>query len=254
MLRAPYFAYTACVSLLIAISSFSWLNVYGAMEGQYLWLLMLSTVLSYLGGGFAIGVLAKARSRDINGKANLALLAFIPVVNLVLLLRPSQDLNSPQQFMAPKIFSGALGVFVALAFTLGAGALSAIGSHLVGQAIKAHEKMPVVDQVAFLIRARGLEWSIALMANEAKLPMKVDSETTLVSITPDKTKFVRTFVVTSQINQPLNQFRVRVRQNVCADPILSLVLTSGGTLIERYTSRNGEELASVTVEGSDCKK
>lgn len=254
LLRAPYFAYTGCVSLFIAVCSLGWLNIYSAMANQYLWLLMLITISAYFVGGYVIGILAKARSRDINGKSRLALLAFVPLLNLILLLSPSREPLSLNRLNAPKIFSGYLGVFVALLITVTAGAVSAVGAHLVGQITKAHESQPLVDQVAFLIRARGLERSLELMSKEATLPAKVDDETSLISIVPEQKKLVRTFAVSKQSNLPLNSFRILVRKNVCADPILALVLASGASLVERYVLKNGDEIASVTVDNSDCMK
>ncbi len=79
--RAPYFAYSGLLFFIAAASQLVWFGSISAMTGGFLWVLTLMDVIVGLGVGYAIGIIAMARSRDAFGHARMAALAFIPIAN-----------------------------------------------------------------------------------------------------------------------------------------------------------------------------
>lgn len=62
--RAPYFAYSALILLLVSAVQIVWLHSLPAMAGGYLWVLMTLSLGAVAVGGFFYGKIAMARSRD----------------------------------------------------------------------------------------------------------------------------------------------------------------------------------------------
>lgn len=108
--RAPYFAYSCLLVLLATASKMVWIGTVLAVIGGYLWFLMLVDVGIGLGVGYAFGMIAKARSRDGFGHARLAGLAFIPLLNLLLLFVPPKKTGSASLLPTIPLVTGVLGV------------------------------------------------------------------------------------------------------------------------------------------------
>ncbi len=99
--RAPYFAYSALIYLLVSAVQIVWLQSLPAIIGGYLWVLMVVSMAASVIGGFFACKIAMARSRDAYGHGRMAALAFIPLANLWLLVKPSKTALSANR--APTI-------------------------------------------------------------------------------------------------------------------------------------------------------
>ena len=89
--RAPYFAYSALILLLVSAVQIVWLHSLPAMAGGYLWVLITLSLGAIAVGGLFYGKIAMARSRDAYGHGRMAALALIPFANFWLLLAPSKN-------------------------------------------------------------------------------------------------------------------------------------------------------------------
>ena len=80
--RVPYLAILAAVFLLFTFGKHAWLGAsYAIAEGR-LWIPFLAQVGVLIVAGFVLAFIGTARSLDATGKRKLAVLAFIPLVNI----------------------------------------------------------------------------------------------------------------------------------------------------------------------------
>ena len=110
MSRAPYLAYAGLFFFGVRATQLVWFGSMLAMDGGYLWVFMLIDVAVSLAFGYAIGVIAKARSRDAYGHARMAFLAFVPIAAFWLFFTPPKKAVSLQRVPTTRLFSGKLGV------------------------------------------------------------------------------------------------------------------------------------------------
>jgi hypothetical protein len=92
-------------------------------------------------------------------------------------------------------------------------------------------------------------------AVRSRLPMKVDSTTTLVSVegTPDSLNY--TYKVAANKNKIHDleaRFRPALVESVCGSPDLRPAIEAGDTFIYNYEDRHGAVVTSVAVTKADC--
>src|SRR5690606_16720568 len=93
--RAPYFAYFGLIFLCVSLVSLALVTfiVQSLVEG-YFWAVVGIEMIASMAAGFAFARIATARSRDAAGHGRMAPLAFIPLLNLWLMLTPSRNAAS----------------------------------------------------------------------------------------------------------------------------------------------------------------
>lgn len=252
--RAPYFAYSALILLLVSSAQIVWLQSLSAMTGGYLWVFMLISLTASVFSGFFFCRIAMARSRDAYGHGRMAFLAFIPIANFWLLLTRSKNAVSANRAPTIPILSGGLGVitgFVFLAAALG------VNVYIEEQArgIGARAQMEPMSQQAsidFLIRYNGLEGTLAVLADESQTPFNVDNVTTLARIEAVGTQLRRTYIVDFEGMTMTEEFRQGSRNGICAHPPFMPLLRSGATIREVYIERSGREIGAIMVAREDC--
>lgn len=254
MTRAPYFAYSMLIFLLVSATQIVWLQSLPAMAGGYLWVLMLVSVAASILGGFFLCGIAKARARDAYGNARLAALAFIPLANFWLLLTPSKNAVSANRTPTIPLLTGVNGVLTGLILLIGAigiGGFVKIQQEKLGQQAQTD---PVAMQAGmeFLIRSGGLERALKSMAEQAETPFVVDEITTIARIEADGTQLRRTFVVDLENGTMTDEFRQGSRSQVCANQPFKPLFRAGANFHEIYVGRDGREIGTVVVTPQDC--
>ena len=252
--RAPYFAYTALILFAASAVEIVWLLSISAMTGGYLWVLMMVSVAATVAGGFFLCVIAMARSRDAHGHARMAFLAFIPLANFWLLFARPQNDNSASRPPTIRLLSGGLGVltgFVLLGATAGVNGFIELQAQVLEQQVK---EEPNAQQTGInqMIRSRGLEKTLLLMAAESPTPFTVDEVTTLMRIEAVGTQLTRRYVVDVDGWTVTDEFRARSRNTVCAWPPFEPILRAGGSIREVYVQKNGRESGEVMVTREEC--
>jgi hypothetical protein len=260
--RAPFFSYSALVGFCMVAINIIWLSPDAAVTGGYLSLFVATSIGSWIVAGFFHCRFAMARSRDAFGHAGGAILAFIPILNLWLMLKPSMKEMSVNRAPTIPIVSGGIGVltgFVLVAATMGV-------SFYIEEQARIKEEQRQVDAtsaevapsdaslefVKRSVRSNGVEETLRLMAAEAQTPITVDEATTLTSIEAINDQLQRTYIVDSAGVTITDQFRQRIRKNICAWPVFYPILQAGGSIKEVYVEKTGREIGFVTITGEEC--
>ena len=258
MARAPYFAYSALVGLMIAAFQLVWLNVDAAVTNGYLWLFMVTDLGSTCAGGFLIGRFAMGRSRDLRGNARLLPLAFIPIANLYLLFAASPHPDTGHSFYAPRGFSGGLGVVAGFAMLVVAAGVSGFVEQ---RMMTKSASSPAVEafgpgSIQSMVDSNGLEPTLRMLATSTRseLPIRIDEVTNLVRVEANGHALQRTFRVDRASFELRDRFRGQIDQAVCGDAYLRTLLDAGAAVEERYTNAAGELAGSHKVTGASCSK
>lgn len=252
--RAPYFAYCALITLLVSAAQIIWLQSIPALVGGYLWVLMIVSIAAAVIGGFFYGKIAIARSLDAYGHGRMAVLAFIPLANFWLLLKPSRKMLSHNRVPTILLMTGPLGVLSGFAMLMAVAFINVFIEQEANRMTKHAHIEPASQQasIAFMVKSQGIEEALRLMAADAQTPVVVDDVTTLARIDADGTQLRRTYVVDIEMAAISDEVRARSTNGICAyGPFISL-LREGATIREVYVNANGSPIGAVMVSREVC--
>lgn len=240
--------------LLLLISSalnFMWLSSVQAILLGILWVLVGAIFLGIAVIGYFFGVFALARSRDAYGHGRYAILAFIPLANLVLLLKRSKNVFSINRIPTIPLLSGGVGVTVGI--MMGAASM-VLSSSFQMQADGMVENADAEVNIPFLIQSQGLEETLKIIAAaaEIQLPIVIDEVTTLTSTVADGNRLLHTFVVAIDDVTLNDQHRSTIEQYVCADEMMISLLRNGATIEEVFIKADGSAIGSIVVTQDEC--
>lgn len=251
--RAPYFAYCGVLFLIGAASQLVWLSTVSAMTGGFLWVLMLVDVVVGVGAGYALGIIAMARSRDAYGHPRMAVLAFIPFANFWLLLTPSKNEVSAHRAPTIPLLTGALGVFTGLVLLFSGGALRVFIKEEMSHRIAEAEDDPAIQRagIDMMLRVRGIEETLRQIASEV-LWERVDDTTTLLRVVADGTTLRYVYEVSTNPDALPMSMRIGLVQRNCNYGALRPLIEAGATIEHSYHRTDGVEIGVVTVTREIC--
>ena len=116
--RAPFFAYINMLGFFGAASGIIWLYWPQALLGGFIWALLLLNFIIYLGIGYIGGKITMARSLDGFGTRKIAVISFVPILNLLLLFKRSKSGISPAHVSAVPLLNGGMGIITGLFFLI----------------------------------------------------------------------------------------------------------------------------------------
>lgn len=252
--RAPYFAYRAFIFFAICAAQIVWLWKVDAIVGGYVWLLPIVGLGAFMVGGFYTCEIAIARSRDAYGHGRMAFLAFVPIANLVLLLKPSKNPASTNRVSTPALMSRGFGVLTGFVLYVAGGALLSYLDYQVSHMLDEAQTDPAAQQaiVEYQIHSRGLAQALQTMAAEVQTPIRIDDVTDIIRIKAEGTLLRRTLMVDLDGFALTEEFITLIRNDVCAYPGFAPVLRAGGAIIESYVEPSGREIGSVVVTSDEC--
>lgn len=248
--RAPYFALIGLIFLASAITQVVWLGTLSAMNGGYLWALKAVDLVKSLAFGYFLCVFSMARSRNAFGTGSGAALGFIPIANLVLLLKDSKKQSSVNQIATAPILTGGLGVLSGFAMVIAAVVLTG----MITKRISEDSSMELQLQAAstdLLIRNNGLGATLAQLAAEVTVPQKIDEVTTLRKIEADATS-IRYLYIVDGLDRLLDGFERNLIQSMCANDAMRPILVAGGVVEQAYYKADGRELGTVRITSRSC--
>lgn len=252
--RAPYFAYTGAIFLATAVASVVWLNSLAAIAGGYVWVFMAMDVFVLIAAGYALCVIAMARSRDAFGHNAGATLAFIPLLNLVLLVARSKKGRDINRVPTPPLVTGGIGVLfgvVALAAAIVLQAFVTIESQkIVEDAGQSEEALAAGNTMA--VRQFGVEAVVQQLAAEIQEPMQVDEITTLVRAEADGRTFRYVYRVDTDQKGLSDEFTQGLRVHFCTYKPFIPVIQEGGTIAAVYFNVNSEIMGEVYSSAAVC--
>lgn len=175
MKRAPYFALYALCFLVVSASQFAWLGAASASAAGTLWVLALSDLLVPFVAGYAVAVIAMARSRDAYGNARAAVSAFIPILFFWLFFAPSKSAPSPDRAPTLSLLNGWRGVLVGVMCVAGIVSSAAFWATQSPLGSTAQHETPIAKQTPSQELEAGYQlmtaaFECAALSDAARLP------------------------------------------------------------------------------------
>lgn len=252
--RVPYFAFSTLLLLADALSKFVWLGFVGAVNHGYLWVLMIVNLLASLIVGYFSGLIAMARSRDAFSNGRNAALAFIPLANLVLFLKPSKNAISARRVPPIPIVSGGIGVSVgAVTFITAIILLNFVGSEL-GRMAQTVERDPALQSIGmdYTIRSHGLKATLAQMAIRVRVPHKINESTTLEKVEAGNTTLSYHYTVNSGLTHIPDSVQQKFIRELCKSGVWRPILEAGGSAEHLYFGASNQAIGTVKITQSSC--
>lgn len=252
--RAPYFFFMIAISFGATLAESIWLLYVPAILGGYVWALLAAGLSVAMLSGYLYGRAAMARSRDAYGHSRNAVLAFIPLANLVLLFKRSRTDLSAERVATIRPITGGLGVFVSLLLLLFSSTVLALLKHEVGKRVEQMASDPATEQAAleFSIKAHGIDATLKEIAGQARTPITIDAETRLERIQAAGPLLRRTFTITLDGFALTDGVRSVINQEICSSQLFATLMSYGASVREEYAREDGSEIGSQTVTWSIC--
>lgn len=251
--RAPYFAYLGLLFFIAAASQLVWFGSIPAMTNGLLWIFMLVDMIVSLGLGYALGIIAMARSRDAYDHSRMAVLAFIPIANFWLLLTPSKCDVSANRAPTIPLLTGALGVLTGTVFLFAGLALSAFIKMEMNRMATTAENDPAMQRagIHMMLRGQGLEETLRQMAAEVPR-QRVDETTTLLQVVSDGMTLRYVYEVSTNPEVLPISMRMGLIQHNCTYEALRPVIEAGARVEHVYKRTDNSEIGIVAVTRDIC--
>ncbi|MEM9524018.1 MAG: hypothetical protein AAF982_08495 [Pseudomonadota bacterium] len=251
--RAPYFAYSGMLLFMAASAQFVWFGWIQAMTGGFLWVFMLVDVFVGLGVGYALGIIAMARSRDAYGHARMAFLAFIPLANFWLLLTPSKNDISANRAPTIPLLTDSLGVLTGFVLLVAGAALGAFIQMETNRMVAEALDDPAMQRagVDMMLRGQGIEETLRHIA--AQVPgRRVDEITTLLRVVSDGTTLRYVYEVSTNPDVLSLSIRTSLVRHSCSYEAFRPLIEAGATVEHIYQKTDGGEIGIVIVTQKIC--
>ena len=243
--RSWYFQRIGIASLALVAVQAAWLWYPTALAYGVSWLMLASDLLSALAYGAYMIRIAQARSRDAYGHTGRAWFALVPLVNLVLLFKPSQSPDA-----APGSTGAALvGLGLIILSRLAVPALL----NAVEQRTLAGMQDPQIQAAATALRVRALGTAAALdiLIVAEGAPAEIQTGLTLTAVTRSDLHLTYEFSLDQTDAEVLvDDYRAEVTSSFCDG--LMLYLTAGASATLHYTRSDGHELARIELSLAEC--
>lgn len=258
MQRAPFLLRAALVAMLVLGGQLVWVWAPEAIEQRFMaWLVAWDLVSAFLGGAL-MARFAMARSVDVWNAPNRAFIAFLPLLNLWLLLVRSSSRESDRPAPTRALVSKAASVIG------GVGLITLAGATPFYVQARIYERMPLIatseshlELTETLLEYRGLTATLDFMQTQVDgaLPVHVDEWTRMTRIDVEGDTLARTYTVShSDITQLAASFRDTIDTIVCSEPSLSALLKAGATIKETYVGTDGRTIGIHRVRMSGCEQ
>lgn len=249
--RIGYLWFIALAGLALTITQFLWILTPAAADAGLLSVLVIAGMGSLALFGAAIYYGSAARSRHIHGETSSAWLGFVPLANLWLMFKGTE--NKPAEGAERGPFSRyvldpvlVFGAILVLALSQGID--------------KAMENTPLyatTDSQALrnlMAESQTLEESFATEArlSSADLPIQIDDITTLSAISAEGRTLRITYDISQDI-QGLNPgFKATLAHAQCAPEMFGPDIKRGGTVEMIYRAPSGRVIETYRITAADC--
>lgn len=256
LLRGPYFAATALCTLAMTLTQFWWLGGGAMMQAGTFWLLMIGDFVVSLAGGYAIGVLAQARSVDAYGDPGKAFMAFIPIANLWLLFTASiHPQPAPPAYEDKGALAGLAGwtggVLGVVLLLLNAAMIRSVTNAV--ESASANDPRLAAGLTRHMAQSdAGLESLLRMSVAQITVPARIDEITMLDRVDVQGTTLSYHYSVASDIAALPANFSDGIFQNNCKNESITPILEGGGALDYVYTNSAGVEIARYHNDKASC--
>lgn len=246
MRRAAYFAAGATILGLTALLQAVWLGTEAAILGGFLGLFVAIDVAASLAAGFFTALIAKARSQNAFGTRGYAWAAFVPFLNLVLLLKSARKEAPP----VGEGYNSALYV----TWAVGALLVYVVFSAVLMERLNAQNEAIFADadrSAAVELAMTGVEGTLDQMVAEVTVPMRLDAVTVATKIERDG-RTLR-FVYDLDADSLPADHRRGVENHFCTDTAFRPLLRAGAAIeLVYYRTGTGREVTRYRIIDDTC--
>ncbi|PWR24880.1 hypothetical protein [Zavarzinia aquatilis] len=237
---------------LIAANALFWL-VPDAYLGGWLTPLMAGWAIGLVILGLALGLAARARSREAFGRTWPAFAAFVPLAGIALVLLPGPGERTSRW---PQWLLTAIGILGGVGYA-GLAVLWFYSGFMARQDFIARnqtEQALQLANVSLQIDERGLHAVTDEIARSFRGPVPVDPYTELVEVTAEG----RTVRYDYAYELPQGAFlnpdamTVQMHHATCLDPLLRLFMEKGATIERRFHAKRDFHSVTIVTTLEDC--
>lgn len=252
--RMAYFLLCCASYPLFILGAMPWLYTTEALLNGVLWVAVVGAHAAALGMGAFAGSIAVARSRDAYGKSNHAWMALIPLVNLVLLFKPSMigapDTRSKIVRFLAATFGIATGFFI---FGSGKAIENIFDKKLAANNQRIETDKDLAGKIFEIVsESTPIEETLRSMKMGFAGREEVDEVTFLVAVDVDGNTLRRTLEVTRDDFAVTEGFRQRSNKSVCAFPAIAPLLRKGAIIEDVYILKSGAAVGTVVTTQQKC--
>lgn len=247
----PYLAaISLCVVAMVLIQHF-WPAIGSMMAAGRLWVLVLGHWSVSFVGGYLIGCLAQRRSIDAFGHGGKAYLAFVPLANIWLLLKKSQQPSIAEDGSLARLAGWTVGVLGMVLLLVSLPPQRALGSQIESAAAD----NPSAAAALFNHMAQtkdGVKAALHMTFHQIRVPVKVDQHTVLDSVAIEGTTLTYHYALDSDISAAPASLSEGILAIVCRDATMKPILAGGGTLEYSYANSAKVEIRRFRIDQASC--
>jgi len=254
MTRIPYLACLGLIALFVAAALTVWLASLRAMVYGALWMPLAFETVAMLVAGYALAVTSAARARDAFDAALFGVMGFLPVINLVLVLRRSEPRADTGPRPPVPALNGRAGLAVAVVSMLGAAGLFAFTAQR-SEALEAEiadYPAAMALRMTYTIKGLGLPVVLARFASGIETTRRIDASTTLDAVEVMANGIRYRYTVADPARTASDLEALGILKTGCASPVLGPILDAGGRLEHVFARADGTPLATIAVSRETC--
>lgn len=248
--RSVYFFASGAVFLAASVEGLIWLAAPTAIAADKLFLVVLAEIGGLAVFGYLFGFAATGRSIDAYGTPGKWWLAFVPLANLILLFKPSENKSEkgPGKAQAVALVIGAFAM-------LAGGRVLSIGIQKTVERntqLAATENPIVADKLAQAsLEHSRLEDLLKGVAQEVAVPARLDEITTLTKVSTKGKHIIFYYSLTGAVASIPDAFATKLQRNFCSGPMKSFI-ERGATVTADYHLADGSSLRTISVDAAQC--
>ena len=243
--RSWYYLRFGMASFLLALGQMLWLLYVPALKLGVSFLFVVTDAGAALAYGAYVAHFSCARSRDAYGHDGNAWMAFVPLINLVLIFKASQS-PDPSRGSAGAAWGG-----VALAL-LSRGVTAVVENSADSITAQVQNDPAVIAIVQSLtLRAEGIEAALDRQVAAEGAPFQVEPGLLLSAVTRAGSQITYLFVLDQPGATSLDStYRKQVHTNMCAS--LMPYLQAGASAAIRFARPDGAEIDVLALSVKEC--
>ncbi|MAL39555.1 MULTISPECIES: hypothetical protein [Thalassospira] len=235
--RTQYFVRLSLLGFAIALSGVAYVFTMPAIEHNLYWVITVYPLLVAMVAGFVLGRLSVARALDIGGQKQLAILGFIPVLNLYLLLKSGRTRPGIIRSGSASLLSGGKGIMIGLAIIM----------------LGAYTSFNFKTSAFTIDDQQQLSAKLGKIANDLQpmLPITTGETVDLVMIKAARNELQRTYIVYDPAFAFTADSHDQIAAYLCSDPKIALLVNAGAVFVENYVTSQ-KHLNTFRVSRTDC--
>jgi hypothetical protein len=244
--RSWFYQRAGVASLLLAVNQAWWLLYVPSLAAGVSWLWMVTDILGYLAYGAYLIRIAQCRSRDAYGDTARAWMILIPIANLILIFRRSQQPDA----QAGSVMAALAGIaFVILSRVLNAGLMDAVETKTLAD-MQADPRAVAAIQ-SLILRHDGPEAGLDTLIQSEGAPQRLGPDLMLTSVTRQALAVTYAFRIDMADATSLDvDYRREFVSAICGAYLPFMEI--GATVALHYTRPDGATVERLDLSLTTC--